>query len=177
MTGTITTNTLIRQKKTATYVYQYVSLPRETLFHIINTRLSLPLSTNTANVITQTAIAADKNAHGTNLILDLHTDQCVNIRTAREHLHGCRGALDLLGVARPCNKEHNAQDFTAAIHCQDTGHPGPDPLQVFGGLDNPDEGDAAGGDGAIREPGDQMTDEGDVVGDADSAGEEHHRTV
>lgn len=154
-----------------------ISLPRETLFHKINIGLSLSLPTNTANVITQTTIATDKNAHSANLILDLPADQCINIRTTREHLDSCRGALDLSGIARPRNKELNAQNFAAAIHRQDTGHPGPDPLQMFRRLDDPDECDAPGSDGVIREPGNQMADEGDVVGDTDSAGEEHHSTV
>lgn len=48
---------------------------------------------------------------------------------------------------------------------------------MFGGLDDPDEGDAAGGHGAVGVALDEMADEGDVVGDADTAGEEEDGAV
>ena len=48
---------------------------------------------------------------------------------------------------------------------------------MFGGLDDPDEGHAAGGHGAIGVTLDEVADEGNVVGDADAAGEEKNGAV
>lgn len=48
---------------------------------------------------------------------------------------------------------------------------------MFGGLDDPDESHAAGGHGAVGVALDEMADEGDVVGDADTAGEEEDGAV
>ena len=45
------------------------------------------------------------------------------------------------------------------------------------GLDDPDEEDAAGGDGTVCEPVDEVAHKGDLVGDADAAGEHHDGAV
>ena len=109
----------------------YPRLPREALFDVVDIRLSLSSAAHLAHVVAQATIAADQHAHSANLVLSFHSDKCVDVWSAREHLHSRRGALDFLGVAGSSDEEHDAQHFTAALHGQDTGHPGPDPLQVF----------------------------------------------
>lgn len=48
---------------------------------------------------------------------------------------------------------------------------------MFGGADDPDEDDAARGDGAGRVPGHQVPHVRHLVRDADAAGEEHDGAV
>lgn len=48
---------------------------------------------------------------------------------------------------------------------------------MFGGLDDPDEGDSASSDGSLRVSSDEMLDEGDLVRDADASGEEEDGAV
>lgn len=60
---------------------------------------------------------------------------------------------------------------------EDIGHPGADPLEVFGALDGPDEAEAADGGRAGRVGGDEGADVREVVGDADAGGEEEEGAV
>lgn len=48
-------------------------------------------------------------------------------------------------AAGPGHEDLDAQDVAAARHGEDGRHPGADPLEVFGGPDDPDQEDAAGG--------------------------------
>ena len=48
---------------------------------------------------------------------------------------------------------------------------------MFGRADDPDQDDAAGGDGAGGVAGEEGPDEGHLVTDADAGGEEHDGTV
>lgn len=154
-----------------------MQLPSKTLLNVINIRPILLLPTHLPHIITQPPIPTNQHSHSTNLVLRLHAHKRIHVRPAREHLHRRAGALDLLGIARSGDEQHDAQNFAPAVHRQDTCHPGPDPLEVFGGLDDPDEGHAAGGHGAVGVALDQVADEGDVVGDADAAGEEENGAV
>ena len=85
--------------------------------------------------------------------------------------------MDLLGAPGPGDEKLDAEDIPPLVEGQDLAHPRPDPLEVFGRLDDPDEEDAAGGDGAGGEAGHERADVGDLVGDADAAGEEDHGAV
>ncbi len=85
--------------------------------------------------------------------------------------------MDLLGAAGAGDEELDAQDVAAARHGEDGGHPGADPLEVVGGADDPDEEDAARGDGAGGVPGKEGPHEGELVADADAGGEEHDGAV
>ena len=48
---------------------------------------------------------------------------------------------------------------------------------MLGGLDNPNEHHAAGGDGTVCEAVDEVAHEGDLMGDANAAGKHHNGTV
>ncbi len=48
---------------------------------------------------------------------------------------------------------------------------------MLGGLNHPNQYDAAGGDGAVGESVDEVADKGDLVRDADAAGEHHDSAV
>lgn len=85
--------------------------------------------------------------------------------------------MNLLGTPWSGDEELDAQDVAAFVHGQDGGHPGPDPLEVFGRADDPDEDDLAGGDGASGVAGHEVAHVGDLVRDADAAGEEHDGAV
>lgn len=85
--------------------------------------------------------------------------------------------MNLLGAAGPGDEQLNAEDVAAFVHGQDGRHPRADPLEVFGRADHPDENDFARGDGAGRVPGDEVAHVGDLMGDADAAGEEQDGAV
>ena len=85
--------------------------------------------------------------------------------------------MDLLGAPGARDEKLDAEHIPPPIQGQDLAHPRPDPLEVFGRLDDPDEQDAARGHGAVREALDQRADVGDLVGDADAAGEEDDGAV
>lgn len=152
-------------------------LPCETFLDKVDCRPTLSLAAHASNVVAQTAVPAHQHAHGAHLVLDLHADQGVDVGSPREHLDGGAGALDLARVAGPGDEEHDPQHVPSAVHGEDSRHPGTDPFEVLGRLDNPDEGHPARGDRPVGVPLHQMTDKWDVVGDAHAAGEEHHRAV
>lgn len=52
-----------------------------------------------------------------------------------------------------------------------------DPFEVFGGLDNPYEGEATAGDCSVGEPVDEVGNEGEDVRDADAAGDQEDSAV
>lgn len=85
--------------------------------------------------------------------------------------------MDLLSAPGAGDEELDLEDVAALVHAQDVGHPRTDPLEVFGGLDDPNEGDAAGGAGSVRVVRDEGAEEGDLVRDANAGGEEHDGTV
>ena len=85
--------------------------------------------------------------------------------------------MDFLGGTRSRNKELDTQDIAASVESEDGGHPRPYPFEVFRGLDNPDQDDAAGGDGSVCESGDKVADIGHLVGDANPSGKHHDCTV
>jgi len=92
------------------------ALPREALLNIVQISLRLPLPTNATNIITQASIAANKNTHRANLVLNFHTNKSIDIWSTREHLHSRRRALDFLGIAGTRYEQHNAQHFTSTVH-------------------------------------------------------------
>ena len=53
--------------------------------------------------------------------------------------------MDFPRAAGPGHEDLDAQDVPAARHSKDGRHPGADPFDVFGGADDPDQGDGAGG--------------------------------
>ena len=140
-------------------------------------RLVLSLPTHPSHIITQTPIPTGQNTHCSHLVLHLHPDQGVDVRPAGEHLHRRAGALDFLGVTRARDEQHNPEDFTTAVHAQDAGHPGTDPFEVFGRLDDPDQGYSAGGHGAFGIALDKLADEGDLVRDSDTTSDEKNGAV
>lgn len=85
--------------------------------------------------------------------------------------------MNLLCAPGPGHEEPDAHDVAPARHGEDGCHPGADPLEVFGRLDDPDQGDAAGGDGAGGVARQEVADEGDLMGDADATGEEYDCAV
>ena len=85
--------------------------------------------------------------------------------------------MDFPCVSGSRNKQDDAEDVAAAFHRENAGHPRTDPLEMFGGLDDPDEGDSASSDGSLRVSSDEMLDEGDLVRDADASGEEEDGAV
>lgn len=54
---------------------------------------------------------------------------------------------------------------------------GADPFEVFGGLDDPDEGEATAGDCSVGEAVDEVGDEGEDVRDADASGDQEDSAV
>ena len=140
-------------------------------------RLVLSLPAYSSHIITQTPIPTGQHTHRSHLILYLHSDQSVDVRPAGEHLHRRAGALDFLGVTRARDEQHDPEDFTTAVHAQDAGHPGTDPFEVFGRLDDPDQGYSAGGHSAFGVALDKLTDEGDLVGDSDTTSDEEDGAV
>lgn len=85
--------------------------------------------------------------------------------------------MDLLGGARASHEQEDLEDLTAVGHRQDLRHPRADPLEVLGRLDDPDEGDATDGGGALVVSLDEVADVRDLVGDTDTGGEEHDGAV
>ena len=85
--------------------------------------------------------------------------------------------MNFLGAPGSRNEKLDTQDISPLIESQDLAHPGPDPLEVFGRLDDPDEQNSTRGHGAGREARDERADVGDLVGDADAAGEENDGAV
>lgn len=85
--------------------------------------------------------------------------------------------MDLGGAARARDEELDAQDVAPARHAEHGRHPGPDPLEVVGRADDPDEEDAPGGDGAGGVARDEVPRQGHLVRDADAGGEEHDGAV
>lgn len=80
-------------------------------------------------------------------------------------------------IPRARDEELDAENVAALLHGQDLPHPRTDPLEVFEGLNDPDECDAASGHGAGRVAGHQVPDVGHLVGDTDASGEEEHGTI
>ena len=85
--------------------------------------------------------------------------------------------MNLLRTARSRDEQLNAQDVATLVHGQDGRHPRADPFEVFGGADDPDEEDAAGGEGAGGVAGHEVAHVGDLVGDSYAAGEEDDGAV
>ena len=152
-------------------------LPSKTLLDEIHLRLVLSLAAYPSNIIAQASVSTYQHSHRSDLVLNLHVDQRINVRTTREHLNGGAGALDLLGVARAGDEQHDPKDFATAVQRQNAGHPGPDPLEVFGGLDDPDQSNATGRHGPFGKALDEMPHEWYLMCDADTACKEHDRAV
>ena len=85
--------------------------------------------------------------------------------------------MDLLGAPGPRNKNLDPQNIAALLHCEHFRDPGPDPLEVFGGADHPNEEDAAGGDGGGGVAGEEGARVRKQVRDADAPRYEHDAAV
>lgn len=127
-------------------------LPGETFFNEVNMRSVLSLAADAAHIVAETAVSADQHTHSSDLILDLHADQSIHVGTTREHLDGGTGALNLLGVSRAGDEQHDTQDFPPTLHGENAGHPGTDPFEVLRRLNDPHQCDAAGRDSAVCVP-------------------------
>ena len=152
-------------------------LPPKPFLQIIQIALSLPPPHRAPHVIPQGTGAAAHDAHSAHRLLALPAHHGIQVGSSGEHAHGLARAFDLLSRAGPGDEEGDAQDVAAAREREDGDHKGPDPFQVFGRLDHPDEADAARGDGAVREAVDQRGDEGQDVGDPHAAGDQEERAV
>ena len=152
-------------------------LPAVALLHEIHIRQSLPPPHRRPHIVRQRPRPTHADAHGPDLGLALQAHEGIDVRPPGEHLHGGAGGVDLLGGAGPGDEELDAQHVAALVEREDGGHPGADPLEVLGGLDDPHERHAAGGNGAIGEAGDQVADVAHLVGDADAAGKDEHGAV
>lgn len=153
------------------------TLPGKTLLDEIHLRLVLSLAADPSNIVAQASVSTYQHSHCSDLVLDLHVDQGVNIRATREHLNGSAGTLDFLGVARARDEQHDPEDLTTAVHRQNASHPGPDPLEMFGGLDDPDQGNATGRHGPFGKALDEMPHKWYLMCDADTACKEHDRAI
>ena len=152
-------------------------LPAVALLHEVNVRDALPLPHRHPHIVRQGTRPTDTDAHGPHLGLALQADEGVDVRPTGEHLNRRAGGVDLLDGAGPRDEELDAQHVAALVEREDGGHPRADPLEVLRRLDDPHEGDAAGGDGAVGEADDQVADVADLVGDADAAGEDEDGAV
>lgn len=68
--------------------------------------------------------------------------------------------MDLLSTPRPRDEQLDPQHVAPARHGEDGRHPRPDPLEVFGRSDDPDQEDTLGGDGAGGVARDEIAHEG-----------------
>lgn len=153
------------------------SLPGEGFLEDVNLRVCAPVTDRLAHVIGQTASAADTDSHGADLLLLLLLDEGTAVGLAREHLYAGAGGVDLLGAARAGDEEKDAKDIATLFHAEDLGHPGTDPFEVLGRLNDPDKGDLASGVGAVGVTGDEVTNVGNLVSDTNTSSEEHNGTV
>lgn len=77
----------------------------------------------------------------------------------------------LLRTPRPSHEKQDLEDIASLLHAEDAGHPGADPFEMLGGLDDPDKDDFAGCDGAVGVTCDQVSNVWDLVSDAHPTGE------
>ena len=76
--------------------------------------------------------------------------------------------MDLLGAPRSGHKQQDLENLTTAGHREDLRHPGADPFKVLRRLDDPYEGETAGGGGAIGVGSDNITNVGHLVSDTNT---------
>jgi len=148
-----------------------LSLPGEGFLEDVDLSVCAPVTDRLANIVSQAASATDADGHSANLLLLLLLDKSAAVGLAREHLYAGAGRVDLLGAARAGDEEQNAEDVAALLHAEDLGHPGTDPFEVLGGLDDPDKCDLASGVGAVGVTGDEIANVRDLVSDTDTGSE------
>ena len=153
------------------------SLPGEGLLEDVNLRVRAPVANRLADVVGETASAADTDGHGADLPLLLLLDQSTNVGLTREHLHAGTGRVDLLGAARAGDKEQDAEDIATLLHAEDLCHPRADPFKVLGRLDDPDKSDLASGVRAVGVSGNEIADVRNLVSDTNTGGEKHDGAV
>jgi hypothetical protein len=153
------------------------SLPGEGFLEDVNLRVCAPVTDGLADVVGQAAGTADTDGHGADLLFLLLLDKGTAVGLAREHLYAGAGRVDLLGAARAGDEEEDAEDVATLLHAEDLGHPGTDPFEVLGRLNDPDKGDLASGVGAVGVTGDEVTNVRNLVGDTDTGSEKHDGTV
>ena len=164
-------------RPSSSYVLPSPSLPSKALFHKIHATPELSPPNRPPDLIRQFPRATNTDAHGTNLALTLLANQRLHAGSTGKHLDRATGTDDLVLVPGTGDEQLDAQYLSSLLHGQDLRHPRTDPLQVLWGLDDPDEGDAASGDGAGGVAGYEVSDVGDLVGDADAGGEEENGSV
>ena len=155
----------------------HTQLPRECIFNEIDVPALISTPRRTAHIVAETPRPTHRNRHGAQLLLLLSRDQGVDVGLAGKHLHAGRGGVDLLGGAGPGDEEQDLEDLAPAVHGEDLRHPGPDPLEVLGRLDDPDKHELARGDGARGVARHEVAHVRDLVRDADPRGEEHDGAV
>ena len=156
---------------------EFQKSPGESLLDEIDIRLMLPLTDHQPDIVTQRAATTDRDAHGADLAPHLAIEEGADVGTAGEHLDRGAGGVDLLGVARARDPEHDAEAVAAPVHGEDGRHPRTDPFEVLGRLDDPHEDDLASRDRAVGVAGDEVAHVRHLVRDANAAGEEHHGAV
>lgn len=154
-----------------------ICLPREGFFKKVNVTDRLTLTACASNIITEAAGTADQDPHRTNLLLNFHVQDGADIWSAREHLDRGARALDFSGVSWAGDEQHDPKDLAPSIQGENLDDPGPDPLQMLRGLESPHQRHPTRGDKTLCVTLHQMVDEGDVVSDADTAGEKNDCTV
>ena len=143
----------------------------------INVHPIHPRPTPLPHIVRQTPHATNTDANRTHRAPNLLIEKGLNVGLAGEHLHGRARALNLLGAARPRDEQEYFQNIPSLGLGENGRHPRPDPLQVLGRLDDPDEYDLARRDGAIAVARDEVADVRDLVGDSDACGEQQHCAV
>jgi hypothetical protein len=152
-------------------------LPGETLFIHINSRKLVAFSDRTSDIVTKTASATDTNSHCTNLSRLLSRDKSTNIRLTREHLDRSTGRVNLLCALGPSDEEENAKTIASLLHGQDLSHPGSNPLEVLGALQNPHEHNIACCTGTVGIAAYKSTGMRHGIRDTNTSSEQHDMTI
>ena len=105
---------------------------REILLDEVDMGVCLFLAADASDIIAQAAGSTNHDAHCAYLVLNLHADESVDVRSSGEHLDRGAGAVDFLRVTRPCDEEHDPENVSPVVHPQDGRHPGSDPFQMLG---------------------------------------------
>jgi hypothetical protein len=85
--------------------------------------------------------------------------------------------VNLLCAAGTRDEKQNLENLTATRHRQNLCHPGADPLEVLGGLDDPHKCQAAGSDGAVGVTSDNVTHVRNLVRDTDTGCPQHDGAI
>lgn len=144
-------------------------LPREGFLAVVYIPLAFAIAHRASQVVCQRARSTAADAGSADTFLHLLVYQGLHVWLTREHLDTRAGRVDLLRTPGPSDEEKDLENLATARHRQNLGHPGTDPLEMFRGLDDPDEGEAASGGSTIGVSSDNVADMRNLVRDTNTS--------